>query len=95
MDPLVINMWVMDACSSGVQGSYSWTKHLTIRPLIHISFPLAFWDDDELFMENADREIIMYNLRTQQLKDRTFCCKPFVESRFVTDTKSLVSVLKT
>lgn len=94
LDPIVIDMWVMDACSGGVRGSYSWTKHLTIGPLEGINYPLAFWDADELFMETKDGDIIFYNLQSQELNDHTVCLEYFNRNRLVTYANSLVPVIK-
>ncbi|KAF4364112.1 hypothetical protein F8388_003492 [Cannabis sativa] len=94
LDPMVIDMWVMDASSGGVCDSYSWSKHLTIGPLENISYPLAFWDADELFMETKDGEIIFYNLGSQELNDHTVSLEPFHRNRLVTYAKSLVSVVQ-
>lgn len=88
VDPIVIDMWIMDACS------YSWTKNLTIGPLVGISYPLAFWDDDELLMETKDGEIIFYNLPNRELSDHTGWLERFQRNHIVIYTKSLVSVLK-
>ncbi|EXB81013.1 hypothetical protein L484_003057 [Morus notabilis] len=59
----------MDACPIGVEGTCSWTRHLTIGPLVGIKHPVAFWDSEELFMENENCNLISYNLHTQKLSD--------------------------
>ena len=93
LDPIVIDMWVLNAYSGGVRGAYSWTKLMTIGPLEGISYPLAFWDADELFMETKEGEVIFYNLRSQELNDHTVCLEPFNRNRLVAYTKSLVPIL--
>ncbi|XP_024023666.1 uncharacterized protein LOC21386598 [Morus notabilis] len=93
LDPLLIDMWVMDSCSSGVEGSCPWTRHLTIGPLVGINKPTLFWANDVLFMENKDLEIVSYYLRTKKLAARSIC-KELFSNRVVICEKSLVSVLQ-
>ncbi|GMN43933.1 hypothetical protein TIFTF001_013136 [Ficus carica] len=93
LDPLLIDMWVLDACSGGVEGSYSWTRHQTIEPLVGINQPVLFWGNEVLFMENKDLEIVPYHLSTKELDDRFMSTERF-SNRLVICEKSLVSVLK-
>ncbi|XP_038994563.1 F-box protein CPR1-like isoform X2 [Hibiscus syriacus] len=51
----------------GVRGS--WTKIMTIGPLMKVEMPLAFWRNDEILMEGSDGLVVSYNLKTQELKD--------------------------
>ncbi|XP_039003925.1 F-box protein CPR1-like [Hibiscus syriacus] len=55
----------------GVRGSWrgSWTKIMTIGPLMKVEMPLAFWKNDEILMEGSDGLVVSYNLKTQELKD--------------------------
>lgn len=96
LDPMVIDMWIMDASSGGGGGgpSYSWSKHLTIGPLENIKCPLVFWDADELIMETKDGAVIFYNLCNQKLDDHTISLQTDHQNRIVSYAKSLVSVLK-
>ncbi|GMN31946.1 hypothetical protein TIFTF001_044636 [Ficus carica] len=61
--PLRIDVWVMDARSGGVEGSYSWTRHLTVGPLFGIKQPVAFWGDKELFMMTNDVRFLSSSAR--------------------------------
>lgn len=93
MEPLLIDMWVMDAFFGGVKGSCSWARHLTIGPLVGIHQPLAFWGNEELFMETKDHKLISYHLHKQELNDHSICSEHFC-GHLVDYSKSLVSVLK-
>ncbi|PON47167.1 F-box associated domain, type, partial [Trema orientale] len=61
-----IEVWVMDNCSSDVQGSCSWRKTLIIGPLVDIGAPLIFLKNDEILMKASDGSLILYNPRTQR-----------------------------
>ncbi|KAG6580960.1 F-box protein CPR1, partial [Cucurbita argyrosperma subsp. sororia] len=50
-------------------GGVSWSKLLTIGPLRGIEKPLVFVSSDELLMEANEGQIVLYNARTQQLKE--------------------------
>ncbi|XP_062104483.1 F-box/kelch-repeat protein At3g23880-like [Humulus lupulus] len=95
LDPIVIDMWVMDASSDGVRGDYSWSKHLTIGPLENIKYPLEFWDADMLFMETKDGEFVFYNIHSKELDDHIVSLGP-CHGNFgaLSYAKSLVSILK-
>lgn len=64
-----IEVWMMDECSfRGVKGSWSWTKILSIDPLLDIPTPLMFWKDDVILMEEDDRRLISYNVCSQKMR---------------------------
>lgn len=95
--PKVIEMWVMDSYSDGDSDdelSDSWTKYLTIGPLVGIARPLAIWGKDQLFMETEGGEIISYDLSTEEFGDRSISLKWYKSYRLVFFVKSLVSLLK-
>ncbi|KAK3025699.1 hypothetical protein RJ639_041704 [Escallonia herrerae] len=46
----------------------SWTKQFTIGPLVQIERPVLFWKH-ELLMENANGQLVSYDLRSQRLKE--------------------------
>lgn len=92
--PAVIDMWVMDASSWGVESSCTWTKHLTIGPLLGIKRPLAFFDNNVLFLETKDCEVISCNIRKKRINDLAIRLINFRSERFVVYARSLVSILE-
>ncbi|PON39064.1 F-box domain containing protein [Parasponia andersonii] len=70
--PVSIQVWGMEECSGGVEGSCSWIKKLIIGPLVDIETPLTFLKNDELLLETDDGGLILYDFRTQKLKNPIF-----------------------
>lgn len=92
--PAVVDMWVMDASSGGVEASYTWTKHITIGPLVGIKRPLAFLDNNVLFLETTNHKITSFNIRTRTINDLSIHLENFRNNRFVIYARTLVSILK-
>ncbi|GMN65372.1 hypothetical protein TIFTF001_034441 [Ficus carica] len=93
-DPAFIDMWVMNSNSNVADAeevSYSWTKHLTIGPLVHITKSLVFWGN-ELYLRAESGEIVSYNLSTKELTHHSVYFERF--GVLVVYVKSLVSVHK-
>ncbi|PON51469.1 hypothetical protein TorRG33x02_311400, partial [Trema orientale] len=67
-----IQVWATDDCSGGVNGSCSWIKKLTITPPVDVAFPLAFLKNDELLMQAATKTFILYNIRSQMIRELSF-----------------------
>lgn len=90
-----IDLWVMDfniSVAGAQEVSSSWTKHLTIGPLVGIRCPLVFWGN-ELYLKAESKEIVSYNLNTQELTHHSVRLESFWWILIVY-VKSLVSVLK-
>ncbi|XP_059670645.1 F-box/kelch-repeat protein At3g23880-like [Cornus florida] len=45
-----------------------WTKQLNIGPLPEIQRPLGIWKNGELFLEDSDSQLVMYDHNTQEIK---------------------------
>ncbi|GMI65279.1 CONSTITUTIVE EXPRESSER OF PR GENES 1, CONSTITUTIVE EXPRESSER OF PR GENES 30 [Hibiscus trionum] len=63
-----IEIWVM---------SGSWTKLFIIESVPGIDMPLGFWKNGELFFENSDGELVLFDPSTRELKNLGIhtCCK--------------------
>ncbi|XP_008245489.1 PREDICTED: F-box/kelch-repeat protein At3g06240-like [Prunus mume] len=59
-------VWVLDDFD-GAKGS--WTKHLTLEPLVGIKRVLEFWKSDKILMVTEDGDIVSYNLATEKNKN--------------------------
>ena len=59
----VFDIWEMEI--DGV----SWSKLLTIGPLFEIKRPLFFLSSNELLMDSEERQMILYDCKTQQIKE--------------------------
>ncbi|KAK2985164.1 hypothetical protein RJ640_011985 [Escallonia rubra] len=46
----------------------SWTKQFTTGPLVQVERPVLFWKH-ELLMEKANGQLVLYDLRSQRLKE--------------------------
>ncbi|PON51467.1 hypothetical protein TorRG33x02_311380, partial [Trema orientale] len=71
-----IEVWVTDDCSGGVNDSCSWIKKLTIRPPVDVAYPLAFLKNDEVLMKATSRTFVLYNLRSQMIRNLSFMDVP-------------------
>ena len=38
----------------------SWTKLFAIGPLMGIYHPIGFWKNDKIFLENGNKQLILY-----------------------------------
>lgn len=87
-DERSFDMWEMEKDESG---GVSWSKLLTIGPVSGIEKPLLFVSSEELLMEANEGQVILYNIRSQQLKELPIKGHParFQATVFV---KSLLSV---
>ncbi|KAA0044047.1 putative F-box/LRR-repeat/kelch-repeat protein [Cucumis melo var. makuwa] len=47
----------------------SWSKLLTIGPLFEIKCPLFFLSSNELLMDSEERQMILYDCKTEQIKE--------------------------
>jgi F-box interacting protein len=56
-----LDIWVM--LEFGV--SESWTRLLIIQLPLHLERPLMFWKNGELFMENSEGQVVLYDLLAQ------------------------------
>jgi F-box interacting protein len=56
-----LEIWVM--LEFGV--SESWTRLLIIQLPLHFERPLRFWKNGELFMENSEGQVVLYDLLAQ------------------------------
>ncbi|KAA8524219.1 hypothetical protein F0562_010637 [Nyssa sinensis] len=45
----------------------SWTKLLSIEPLLNISRPLVFWKNTEFVHESIPGQMVFYNTATQKI----------------------------
>ncbi|XP_062006749.1 F-box/kelch-repeat protein At3g06240-like [Rosa rugosa] len=59
------DIWVKDEYGD-TRGS--WTKHITIEPIVGLALPLTFWKSDEFIMVAPDGHIVSYNLHTQKYR---------------------------
>lgn len=91
MGSISFDIWAMTDCPGGVKG-LSWTKLLTVGPLVGISFPMAFWKNDELLMHTEDGRIASYNLGSQKLRKFPFRAVLPIGCFVDLFVKSLVSV---
>jgi F-box interacting protein len=70
----------------------SWTKLITIGPLTQINRPLGFWKNEySLFLENTDRQLVLYDFSTQEMTDLHIDGIPS-SLQMLTYMESLVSV---
>ncbi|KAK3012401.1 hypothetical protein RJ639_007071 [Escallonia herrerae] len=46
----------------------SWTKYITIGPLVHVERPVLFWKY-KLLLEKANGQLVSYDLKSQRLKE--------------------------
>lgn len=61
-----LDIWVLS--EFGVKES--WTKLVTIRTFFSdLERPLGFWKNGELFMENAEGQLVLYDLFTQTVRN--------------------------
>lgn len=90
--PAFIDMGIKESDSRGAERSYTWTKYLTMGPLVGIKRPLAFLNDDLLYLETDDSEITSFNIRTFILSDHTIPCQDLRSSPFIVFARSLVSL---
>jgi hypothetical protein len=58
---MYLDIWVM--LEFGVRES--WTRLLSIKLPLHLERPLGFWKNGELFMENRQRQLVLYDLLSQ------------------------------
>jgi F-box interacting protein len=58
---MYLDIWVM--LEFGV--TESWTRLLSIGLPLHLERPLRFWKKGELFMENSEGQLVLYDLFTQ------------------------------
>ncbi|KAK8564533.1 hypothetical protein V6N12_036663 [Hibiscus sabdariffa] len=56
----MIEIWVM---------SGSWTKLSIIETVSGVDIPLGFWKNGELFFESSDRELVLFDPSTRELKN--------------------------
>ncbi|KAA0053766.1 F-box protein CPR30-like [Cucumis melo var. makuwa] len=82
------DMWEMGKDESG---GVSWSKVLTIGPVSGIEKPLLFISSEELLMEGNGGQLIVYNIRSEEVKEVPIKGSPgrFQGTAFV---KSLLSV---
>ncbi|XP_022946126.1 putative F-box/LRR-repeat protein At3g16555 [Cucurbita moschata] len=85
IDEKSFNVWEMKKEESGVW----WSKLFTIGPIGGIENPLLFVSSDELLMESNKGHAILYNIKTQHIKElpikgdeNTFEATFFVKSLF-------------
>jgi F-box interacting protein len=58
---MYLDIWVM--LEFGV--SESWTRLLSIDLPLHLERPLGFWKNGELFMQNREGQVVLYDLLSQ------------------------------
>jgi F-box interacting protein len=58
---MYLDIWVM--LEFGV--SESWTRLLGIELPLHLERPLGFWKNGELFMQNSEGQVVLYDLLAQ------------------------------
>jgi F-box interacting protein len=63
-----LDIWVM--LEFGVRES--WTRLLSIRLPLHLERPLGFWKNGELFIENSERQLVLYDLLAQTERNLQF-----------------------
>ncbi|GAV59288.1 FBA_1 domain-containing protein [Cephalotus follicularis] len=66
VDQRIFDLWVMEN-EFGVNGT--WCKILSIGPLEGIAKPLVFWGTDELLLTNNNKEVVSYDITTDQIKN--------------------------
>ena len=64
-DNLGFDIWVL--LEFGVKES--WTKLITIDPLLDLKRPLLFWKSGQIFMENTKGQLVLYDPFTQATKN--------------------------
>ncbi|EOY19950.1 F-box and associated interaction domains-containing protein [Theobroma cacao] len=52
-----------------VLNGYSWTKQLTIGPILGVERPLALWKNGELFLLSENNTLVMFDPCTGELQD--------------------------
>lgn len=91
--PSSIEVWVMNDCVGGIKGAYSWSKKLAIGPFEGIDCPLGFWNGDDILMRSTNfKEIVFYNIHTQNLRNVSVDGVDGIGCRAFSYVKSLVSV---
>ncbi|XP_059430034.1 F-box/kelch-repeat protein At3g06240-like [Corylus avellana] len=58
---MYLDIWVM--VEFGV--TESWTRLLGIELPLHLEWPLGFWKNGELFMQNSEGQVVLYDLLAQ------------------------------
>ncbi|KAL5565988.1 hypothetical protein UlMin_029152 [Ulmus minor] len=85
-ESLCIDIWLMNDCCS-------WSKKLTIGPLVGVDCPLGFWKNDELLMRATNvKQLVSYNVGTQKLRNLTIDGLDGIGCRAFSYVKSLVSL---
>ncbi|KAE8674661.1 Detected protein of unknown function [Hibiscus syriacus] len=54
------DLWVMNG---------SWTKQFSVESVLRVERPLEFWKNGELFLENSDQELVLFDPSIQELRN--------------------------